>query len=1025
MNRVQPAGRGAPGAMVARGVIAAAALLLLPGAAPGGAAFRAGDVSVNPASLELGPVLPDSLARATVVVSNDGTTPLTLGAVTVSHPAFTAGSQSGGIPPGTTIGAGQTLPVAVSFRSAAAGTVLAVLTIPTDDPDEPETAVPLTGIVVPPPAVTVTPDSLFQELSPGEKVTRQIVIGNAGGSDLEWSLSVVPAAARQAPRPRAAPNLQGVGILWDRTHGQTATTAWTTVIDSLESLGATVTQLTGAGNLNAAALGSHRLYWSIDATQSWTAAERSLLATWTSNGGGVLLTGDNTSSVGLYNAVLGSLGSSVLYSTVPAVPSPPPTTDVDAHPVTQGVSSVYVGTLARTLTVAAPAETLFSDGSGKPVGAAEAIGLGRAVMLADEIFDDPTAQLAQSLGAQNLRLGLQAVEWLVGATWLTAPVAAGTVAADSQVTVDLDFDATGLAVGGTFLVSVRIATNDPLAPAVTIPVEMLLTGAPEIAVVPTSIDFGGVTRDSLATRNLRVRNDGVDTLNVSGITSTASYFNAIALPFQLVPGDSTNVVVTFLPDSIGAFTDTLVVANDDPARPALDVPVQGEGRLDCTLPCPPPSVRPADVQGSPGFRFPVEIGIAQSPAPVSAFGFTLTFDPALLGYADSVSVGAAAPGFVAFAQENQPGVLTCGGFGTAPIPAGVTGPVVQLHFQVACSTCVFGTTGDLILGGLTSGFAGLNACCGTFTLTQCPTGSGDVNADGQITPQDALCALKIYTGGGILPADPQCDGNGSCEVDAADADCSGAVDPTDALIIYNAWVAGLPPASCIGGGGAAAARRGPALRWGEPRPTEGEEVAVPLIAEGAPPAALGLEIELGGGARWAGAIAGETGVWPLLESGSPASGRVRVAGIDPAARSSPGEIAVLLIRPGADDNGEYGWVRAVGANGAVFAGPGQLSLGEADGPVKDGIAGVGPVPADGRLEVRYGVSRAGAAVELRILDVTGRSVRTLVRGAAEPGMRTAVWDGRDAAGREAATGIYFVQLRVDGRSWTRKVAQLR
>ncbi len=40
---------------------------------------------------------------------------------------------------------------------------------------------------------------------------------------------------------------------------------------------------------------------------------------------------------------------------------------------------------------------------------------------------------------------------------------------------------------------------------------------------------------------------------------------------------------------------------------------------------------------------------------------------------------------------------------------------------------------------------------------------------------------------------------------------------------------------------------------------------------------------------------------------------------------------------------------------------------------------------------------------------------------AEPGRYEAYWDGRDASGREVASGVYFVQLIVNGRTQVRKM----
>ena len=57
-----------------------------------------------------------------------------------------------------------------------------------------------------------------------------------------------------------------------------------------------------------------------------------------------------------------------------------------------------------------------------------------------------------------------------------------------------------------------------------------------------------------------------------------------------------------------------------------------------------------------------------------------------------------------------------------------------------------------------------------------------------------------------------------------------------------------------------------------------------------------------------------------------------------------------------------------------------------------------------------------APVRLNIFDVTGRLVRTLVDGKSlQAGPHTALWDGRDGAGRSVASGTYFA--RMEAGSW--------
>lgn len=54
---------------------------------------------------------------------------------------------------------------------------------------------------------------------------------------------------------------------------------------------------------------------------------------------------------------------------------------------------------------------------------------------------------------------------------------------------------------------------------------------------------------------------------------------------------------------------------------------------------------------------------------------------------------------------------------------------------------------------------------------------------------------------------------------------------------------------------------------------------------------------------------------------------------------------------------------------------------------------------------------AAATVSLKVFDMRGRLVRTLASGEFEAGSHSVVWDGRDASGVAAASGVYFYELR--------------
>ncbi len=66
------------------------------------------------------------------------------------------------------------------------------------------------------------------------------------------------------------------------------------------------------------------------------------------------------------------------------------------------------------------------------------------------------------------------------------------------------------------------------------------------------------------------------------------------------------------------------------------------------------------------------------------------------------------------------------------------------------------------------------------------------------------------------------------------------------------------------------------------------------------------------------------------------------------------------------------------------------------------------------IAVLYALRDAGVT-SLRVTDVAGRAVRTLLSGAVRPsGTHTLVWDERDAAGSRVPCGVYVVHLSANG-----------
>jgi flagellar hook assembly protein FlgD len=64
-------------------------------------------------------------------------------------------------------------------------------------------------------------------------------------------------------------------------------------------------------------------------------------------------------------------------------------------------------------------------------------------------------------------------------------------------------------------------------------------------------------------------------------------------------------------------------------------------------------------------------------------------------------------------------------------------------------------------------------------------------------------------------------------------------------------------------------------------------------------------------------------------------------------------------------------------------------------------------------------------VNLKILNSAGQTVKTLLEGAYSTGVYRAVWDGTDANGLAAGTGIYHYQLNVQRKSVSGRMLLVR
>lgn len=88
------------------------------------------------------------------------------------------------------------------------------------------------------------------------------------------------------------------------------------------------------------------------------------------------------------------------------------------------------------------------------------------------------------------------------------------------------------------------------------------------------------------------------------------------------------------------------------------------------------------------------------------------------------------------------------------------------------------------------------------------------------------------------------------------------------------------------------------------------------------------------------------------------------------------------------------------------------------------ISSTFPNPFNAETRLRY-VLPNSAHVEIQVLDITGRLVRTLHNGYSPAGSHVLAWDGCDRHGMAVASGMYVIQVQTDNTLQIRKVLVVR
>ncbi len=189
-----------------------------------------------------------------------------------------------------------------------------------------------------------------------------------------------------------------------------------------------------------------------------------------------------------------------------------------------------------------------------------------------------------------------------GCNWLSIDPAAGTVAPHESAEATLTFNAEELE-DGVYQADVHFESNDPENADVIVEVTLNLGQYPAIALDAEILEFGGVDLGETGRQTLTISNEGEADLTVSNIVVEGDGFASdFEGEFVVAPGESSELTVTFTPEEVRDFEGTLTITSDDPNFGDVAVVLTGTGLGRAVI-----AVEPESIESDNGGEYTVTV----------------------------------------------------------------------------------------------------------------------------------------------------------------------------------------------------------------------------------------------------------------------------------------------------------------------------------------------------------------------------------------------------------------------------------
>ncbi|RMF62199.1 MAG: choice-of-anchor D domain-containing protein, partial [Calditrichaeota bacterium] len=199
----------------------------------------------------------------------------------------------------------------------------------------------------------------------------------------------------------------------------------------------------------------------------------------------------------------------------------------------------------------------------------------------DVQVDQASNQMVEvsNVGAADLNVTSIAITGADSTDFSVADTTPFTLAAGASKTMEVSFTPHTV---GTKSAALRLESNDPDENplAVDLTGNATTTSAANIAATPTSYDFGVLNVGETATHSFFISNDGASDLQVTGVSITGTNADQFAVvsgggTFTLTPGQNREIQVLFNPTTFSAKSAILRIESNDANDNPLDIQLSG------------------------------------------------------------------------------------------------------------------------------------------------------------------------------------------------------------------------------------------------------------------------------------------------------------------------------------------------------------------------------------------------------------------------------------------------------------------